>query len=97
MLFYTIYSMYGMYGIILYLGQGKASLRRDPLSLASLILSMSPRYPSRTMDNQMHLQPLRHMYVLAVEERCLTTVDVNKDQSVSLPVEVPCLTLHSIV
>jgi hypothetical protein len=33
----------------LFLGQGRASLRRDPLSIGALLLSMSPRFPTRTL------------------------------------------------
>jgi hypothetical protein len=71
---------------LLFLGQGKASLKRDDISIASLIISTCPRYPSRAKDNQSHLQALRHLYVLAVEERCLQAVDV--DSGVSSPLEV---------
>lgn len=39
-------------------------------------------------DNQNHLQALRHLYVLATEERCLSTLDVDLQQSVSLEVQV---------
>ena len=54
---------------MLFLAGGNASLQRDPLSIACLLLSVCPRFPLRTADNQYHLQPLRHMYVLAVEYR----------------------------
>jgi hypothetical protein len=40
------------------------------------------------IDNQNHLQALRHLYVLAMEERCLTTLDVDQEQSVSIDVQV---------
>lgn len=73
---------------LLFLGQGKASLKRDDISIASLIISTCPRYPLRTKDNQSHLQALRHIYVLAVEERCLQAVDVNSGVSSPLDVEV---------
>ena len=33
----------------LFLGQGRASLRRDPLSIGALLMSMCPRYPTRTI------------------------------------------------
>lgn len=39
-------------------------------------------------DNQSHLQALRHLYVLAIEERCLSTLDVEQEQSVSVDVQV---------
>ena len=37
----------------------------------------------RTVDNQYHLQALRHLYVLAVEWRSLVTVDVSTKLSVT--------------
>ena len=74
---------------MLFLGGGRASLRRsDPVSTACLLISILPRYPNRTIDNQFHLQPLRHMYTLAVEKRALSTVDIDSDNSVSLIIEV---------
>ena len=74
---------------MLFLGGGRASLRRsDPVSTACLLISILPRYPNRTIDNQFHLQPLRHMYTLAVEKRALSTVDIESDNSVSLLIEV---------
>jgi hypothetical protein len=76
----------------LFLQQGKASLKRDDVSIASLILATAPRYPVLTKDNQSHLQALRHLYVLAVEERCLQAIDVDTGSSTPLDVEVA---LHS--
>jgi len=73
---------------LLFLAGGNASLRRDSLGTACLLLSICPRFPSRTTDNQYQLQPLRHMYVLAVERRALQTVDVDSGQPISLDVEV---------
>ena len=83
--YYPILYYIGM----LFLGGGRASLRRsDPVSTACLLISILPRYPNRTIDNQFHLQPLRHMYTLAVEKRALSTVDIDSDNSVSLLIEV---------
>lgn len=73
---------------MLFLAGGNASLQRDPLSIACLLLSVCPRFPLRTSDNQYHLQPLRHMYVLAVEYRALKTIDVDSGTSVALDIEV---------
>ena len=73
---------------LLFLGGGNFSLRRDPLSAACLLLSFCPRYPARTVDHQYHLQPLRHLYVLAAEPRALHTIDVDSGRTVSVDVEV---------
>lgn len=70
---------------------GNSSLRRDPLSTACLLLAMCPRFPARTVDHQYHLQPLRHLYVLATEDRALHTIDVDTGKPVALNVEVELL------
>ena len=73
---------------MLFLGGGNFSLRRDPVSAACLLLSMAPRFPQRTVDNQYHLQALRHLYVLAAEPRALHTIDVDSGLTVSVNVQV---------
>ena len=73
---------------ILFLAGGRAALRRDPEACASLLLATAPRFPSRTVDNQYHLQALRHLYVLAVEQRALQVVDVDTGGVVSTDVDV---------
>lgn len=72
----------------LFLSGGDSSLKRDPISISCLLLSVIPRYPSRTVDNQFHLQPLRHLYVLAVESRALYALDAESLESVSVSVVV---------
>ena len=71
---------------MLFVAGGNASLKRDSLSVACLLMAVCPRYPARTSDNQFHLQALRHLYVLALETRVLNTVDV--DTGVSVPLNV---------
>lgn len=73
---------------MLFLAGGNASVKRDPLSIACLVMAFAPNYPLRTTDNQYHLQPLRHLYVLAVEERALHTVDVESGAAVSVDIQV---------
>lgn len=73
---------------MLFLGGGTCSVRRDPLSIACLLISLCPRYPARSVDNQYHLQPLRHLYVLAVESRVLRTIDVDTGRAVSVDVKI---------
>lgn len=76
---------------ILFLSGGSASLRRDPMSCASLLMATAPRFPIRTVDNQYHLQALRHLYVLAVEARALQIVDVDQGSAVSVDIEIVLL------
>lgn len=73
---------------MLFLGGGKYSLKRDPVSVACLLMSILPRYPNRTTDQQTHLQALRHLYVLAVEPRVLQTIDVTSGVPVSVDLEL---------
>lgn len=73
---------------LLFLGGGKFSLKRDPVSIACLLLSILPRYPMRASDHKHHLQALRHLYVLAVEPRVLQTIDVDSGVPVSVDLEL---------
>ena len=73
---------------LLFLSGGSASLRRDPMSCACLLMATAPRFPVRTVDNQYHLQALRHLYVLAVEARALQIVDVDQGSAVSVDIEI---------
>lgn len=73
---------------LLFLGGGRASLRRDDFSIACLLLSFLPRFPSRTIDNQYHLQALRHLYVLASEYRLLQVEDVDTRQQLRVSVHI---------
>lgn len=73
---------------LLFLSGGSASLRRDPMSCACLLLATAPRFPIRTVDNQYHLQALRHLYVLAVEARALQIIDADTGCAVSVDIEV---------
>jgi hypothetical protein len=77
---------------LLFLGGGRASLRRDDFSIACLLMSFLPRYPNRTIDNQYHLQALRHFYVLATEYRLLQVEDVDSREQLRVSV---CIELRS--
>ena len=88
---------------MLFLAGGNASVKRDPLSIACLLLSICPRFPARTVDNQYHMQAFRHLYVLAVENRVLKSIDVDTGEPVPMtvdmklkdgrhiPIRAPCL------
>ncbi|RYH29098.1 hypothetical protein EON65_09720 [archaeon] len=63
-------------------------MKRDPLSIASLLIAILPRYPQRSYDQQCHLQALRHLYILAMEPRVLHTIDVDSRQPVTVDLEL---------
>jgi anaphase-promoting complex subunit 1 len=54
---------------LLFLGGGSLTLGRRPEQLACLVAAVFPRFPAHAHDNQYHLQPLRHLFVLAAEPR----------------------------
>lgn len=65
---------------LLFLGGGRATIGRSNEAIAALLCALFPRFPVTPFDNTYHLQPLRHLYVLAVERRYLETRDVDTDQ-----------------
>ena len=73
---------------LLFLAGGRASLRRDPTSVGALLLATAPRYPSRTLDHQYHMQAQRHLYVLAIEWRLLRVIDADSGKMISLSIDV---------
>ena len=68
----------------LFLGGGRYGLARTPTAIAALIISCFPKFPTHSNDNRYHLQAFRHLYVLAVEPRLLTT------RSTETGAVVPC-------
>ena len=63
---------------LLFLGGGRATLKRSDDAIAAMLCSFYPRFPFHAVDNQYHLQPLRHLYALAVDYRFLQTFDVGQ-------------------
>jgi len=91
---YTLPSKFGMHLAnhmslgMLFLGGGRYTLGTSHAAVCALLLSFYPRYPLFGYDNRTHLQALRHLWVLAVEPRCLITRDVLSRQIVSQPVTI---------
>jgi anaphase-promoting complex subunit 1 len=73
---------------LLFLGGGRAALSRSNEAIAALLAALYPRFPAHTADNQYSLQALRHLYVLAVEQRGVEAVDVETREAVYMPLEV---------
>ncbi|XP_058812243.1 anaphase-promoting complex subunit 1 [Topomyia yanbarensis] len=61
----------------LFLGAGRFTLSRSPESVAALICSIFPKFPTHSNDNRYHLQAFRHLYVLAVEPRLFLPRDID--------------------
>jgi len=73
---------------MLFLAGGQASLKRDPVSVACLVLAMSPRYPHCANDQRYNLLAWRHLAVLGAERRLIQPIDVSNNFPVSLDVQV---------
>jgi anaphase-promoting complex subunit 1 len=73
---------------LLFVGSGRASLSRSKRAIAALLIAFFPRFPQNAGDNQYHLQPLRHLWVLATDWRGLKAVDVDTDADASVPLQV---------
>ena len=73
---------------LLFLGGGRASLSRSRKAIAALLVAFFPRFPRSTEDNQYHLQPLRHMWVLAVAWRGFKAIDVETGKNTRVPLEI---------
>jgi anaphase-promoting complex subunit 1 len=73
---------------LLFLGSGTCTIGNSNKAVAALFCSFFPLYPSCVSDNRHHLQALRHLWVLAVENRCLATRDVHSDAIQCIPIEI---------
>lgn len=72
----------------LFLGGGAYTLKTSNIAIAALVASLFPKFPQSITDNKFHLQAFRHLWVLAVEARCLISRDVETREAVPVPIEV---------
>lgn len=72
----------------LFLGCGTATFGSSNVAIAALMISFYPIFPNDVMDNRSHLQAFRHFWVLAVEQRCLVTKDIQTGQPVPVSVHI---------
>ena len=70
---------------LLFASGGRATICRSNEAIAALLTSLYPFFPTNTTDNRYHMQALRHMYVLALDPRCLEVVDVDTNEVVPAP------------
>lgn len=73
---------------ILYLGRGYYTIGNSNLSIAALAIACFPRFLPSMADNKAYPQAFRHLWVLAVEPRCLIARDVDTRESIFLPVKL---------
>ncbi|KAJ1653611.1 Anaphase-promoting complex subunit 1 [Dispira simplex] len=74
---------------LLFLGAGNYTLSAaTPLATAALACSFFPYISLAPNDNRGYLQPLRHLWVLAVDSRCVVVRDWSSRQLRALPVRV---------
>ncbi|OZJ05747.1 hypothetical protein BZG36_01280 [Bifiguratus adelaidae] len=71
---------------LLFLGGGTFTLGNSNQAIAALIAAFFPRFPSTPNENVSHLQAARHLWVLAVEPRCLIPRDVDTGRACYVPV-----------
>ena len=73
---------------LLFLGGGRYTLGTSDAAICGLLVAFYPRFPLFGYDNRFHLQALRHLWVLAIEPRCLITRDIDSRKVIFLPVKL---------
>ncbi|KAG8964454.1 Anaphase-promoting complex subunit 1 [Tulasnella sp. 419] len=73
---------------MLFLGGGRYTFGTSNAAIASLVAAFYPRWPNTSSDTKGLLPALRHLWVLAVEPRCLIARDVDSGQTVYIPVKI---------
>ncbi|TFK24896.1 anaphase promoting complex subunit 1 [Coprinopsis marcescibilis] len=73
---------------LLFLGGGRYTLGTSDAAIACMVAAFFPRSHVAPSDNKCYLQALRHLWVLAVEPRCLIARDVDTGEVVYLPVKI---------
>ncbi|KAJ3746045.1 hypothetical protein DFH05DRAFT_1442763 [Lentinula detonsa] len=73
---------------LLFLGGGRFTLGTSDAAIACMVAAFFPRTHFNSSDNKCYLQALRHLWVLAVEPRCLVARDVETKEVVYLPVKI---------
>jgi hypothetical protein len=76
---------------LIFSGAGRYSFGSSNLAIASLCIAFFPRWPRSYDENKSYLQAYRHLWGLAVEPHCLSTVDIDTLQTVYMPLGVTTL------
>ena len=69
----------------LFVGGGSFTFGTSDIAIASLIVAFYPLFPADVIDNKAHLQALRHLWVLAIEPRCIIVRDFDTHRPIQLP------------
>jgi len=77
---------------LLFLGGGEYTLSTSNKAIAALFCAFYPQFPDTVGDNRSHLQAFRHLWVLAVDARCLVTRDVENNDLCAVPITVTIYT-----
>jgi anaphase-promoting complex subunit 1 len=73
---------------LLFMSGGQYTLGNTPLATAALFCAAYPKFPITPADNNFHLQALRHLWILAAENRCLVPRSVETYQPALVPIRV---------
>ncbi|KAF5357388.1 hypothetical protein D9758_005889 [Tetrapyrgos nigripes] len=73
---------------LLFLGGGRYTLGTSNAAIACMVAAFFPRVHAASGDNKSYLQALRHLWVLAVEPRCLIARDVETKEITYLPLKI---------
>ena len=73
---------------LLFLGGGRYTLGTSDAAIACMVAAFYPRFAHVSSDNKSYLQAYRHLWVLAVEPRCLVARDVDSREVVYVPVKI---------
>lgn len=77
---------------LIFAGAGRYSFGNSNLAIASLCIAFFPRWPRHWDENRPFLQAYRHLWTLAIEPHCLSTVDIDTMQTVYMPLGITALT-----
>lgn len=73
---------------LLFLGGGRYTLGTSNAAIACMVAAFFPRFPRASSESNGYVQALRHLWVLAVEPRCLIACDVDTSEVVYLPINL---------
>lgn len=79
---------------LLYLGGATYTLSTSNTAVAALVSSLVPIFPVTTIDNVFHLQALRHLWVLAAEQRHVCAINAITRAPVAAAVRFGDETVH---